>query len=99
MDYIFPIHKEEYVIYTKTGCLYCDKAKELLKNEKVAFVNCDEYLKDNKQGFLDFIKLVSGGITQNTFPMVFHKGFLIGGYTETKTFYENQNAFSFFDDK
>ena len=41
---------DSYTIYSKSGCLYCTKAKGLLQNERVPplVVNCDKFLLENK---------------------------------------------------
>ena len=82
-----------FTIYTKTGCPYCDKAKDLLKNEKIVLiVNCDDYLIKDKEVFLKFIEKIAG-IQHRTFPMVFKDGEFIGGFTEIKSYYDKLTAF------
>ena len=48
-----------YTIYTKSDCIFCDKVKELLKNEKIVIVSCDEMLKNDekKKHFLEILKV------------------------------------------
>jgi glutaredoxin len=84
-----------YTIYTKSGCSYCVKAKKLLEKEKdtVLIINCDDYLIENKELFLDFIKEKNHGKEMRTFPIIFYKNQFIGGYTELATFYEKESAF------
>jgi len=90
-----------YMIYTKTNCPYCTKAKDLLlHNDKVkveiTIINCDKYLMEQevKEQFLEFIKTVNGGISHRTFPMVFYDGKFIGGFTDMEKFYAKQTVFS-----
>jgi len=73
-----------YTVYTKSNCIYCFKVKQLFKDYDVKFieVNCDEYLMENRAGFLEFIKSNSNR-DYKTFPMVFNCGVFIGGYNET----------------
>ena len=95
MEYIEPT-QDGYTIYSKSGCHFCTKAKQLLKsgNEKnVLLVDCDEYLFEDKQDFLNFIKDKNNGIEYKTFPMIFHKGKFIGGFKELETYYNKEKAF------
>lgn len=80
---------DSYTIYSKSSCLYCTKAKVLLQNERVPplVVNCDEFLLENKQEFLNLMKSLIG-YEYITFPMIFKNGRFIGGYNKTKEFYE-----------
>jgi len=73
-----------FTIYGKTDCPYCDKVKTLLTDydETFTYINCDDYLVDNKEAFLAFIKGLAG-IEHKTFPMVFSSKIFIGGYTDT----------------
>ena len=82
-----------YTIYTKSGCSYCVKAKKLLEKETVLIIDCDDYLIENKELFLDFIKEKNHGKEMRTFPIIFYKNQFIGGYTELTTFYEKESAF------
>jgi glutaredoxin len=107
MDYIVPSFSG-FTIYTKSNCRFCSLVKELLNGESVLkatelptvgeilsplTVNCDAYLEENRDGFLQFIRAMTGK-NHKTFPMVFFDGEFIGGYTETKVWYERMNAFS-----
>jgi glutaredoxin len=82
--------KEGYTIFSKTGCTYCEFVKELLEDEAVTIINCDTFLGEEKAAFLDYVdKLV--GKPHKTFPMVFYEGHFLGGFTETKKFYDTKN--------
>jgi len=72
-------------IYSKSGCSNCLKVKDFLKSKKVDFeiINCDEYLFDNKEEFLEFI-YEKAKTRCNMFPMVFDGKKYIGGLNETK---------------
>lgn len=89
-----------YTIYSKSGCPNCKKVKELLNkiNDEPMIVeyNCDDYLIENKEEFLEFIYKCSGK-NHRTFPIVFLKGEFIGGYTDTQVYIDKKNAFSFPD--
>jgi glutaredoxin len=80
---------DSYTIYSKSGCLYCTKARVLLQNEHVPplYVNCDKFLLENKEEFLNLMKSLIG-YEYKTFPMIFKNGRFIGGYNKTKDFYE-----------
>ena len=82
-DFIEP-KSNQYTIYSKSGCSYCTKVKELLKEMEQTFsvVDCDDYLLDWKKEFLLYIKLFADK-EWKTFPMVFDGKKFIGGYHET----------------
>ena len=48
-----------FTVYSKSGCLNCDKIKILLDENRLEYnvINCDTYLNENKSFFLEFIKL------------------------------------------
>jgi len=84
MEFTAPL-STGYTVYSKSGCPFCLKVKTLLNdlNMEPTVINCDEYLFEAREEFLEFIKLTAGK-EQKTFPMVFLDGKLIGGYTDTK---------------
>ena len=90
-DYIAPA-SDNYTIYTKSGCPNCTKVKKLLETENPLIIDCDEWLIEDKVGFLEFIREKAGKECK-TFPMVFHNGKFIGGFDETVRFKEKQDAF------
>lgn len=90
-EYIVP-STEAYTIYSKSGCPNCTKAKNLLKSKNVLIVDCDDYIIENKEGFLLFMKDISGKECK-TFPMIFHRASFIGGFNELKEYEEKMNAF------
>jgi glutaredoxin len=73
-----------FTIYSKSNCKYCVLVKSLLDENKIPFIeiNCDEYLIQDKQVFLDFIR-EKANRDFKTFPMVFCDGKFIGGFVET----------------
>jgi glutaredoxin len=85
-----------YTIYSKSGCTFCTKVKNLLLEKKYAFdiIDCDDYLIEDKEGFLEFIQERTGR-EYRTFPMVFLRGVFIGGFTETKLQIDKESAFEF----
>ena len=50
-----PSEQHSYTIYSKSGCHYCTKAKKLIEKENPYVIDCDEYLIEDKVGFLAFI--------------------------------------------
>ena len=91
--------QDSYTIYTKSNCIYCDRAKELLSNEDPIIVNCDEYLRD-KEFFLNHMDNLTP-LPHRTFPFIFHKGKFIGGFDETKIYFNNneKNKLDFNDNE
>jgi glutaredoxin len=74
----------EFTIYSKSGCFNCNNVKNLLKDKQIGYtiINCDDFLFDDKEYFLNFIK-VNAGMEWNVFPMVFHGKRFIGGFSNT----------------
>jgi glutaredoxin len=94
MDIFAPLEKG-FTIYSKSGCSYCTKVKRLLFEKQIFFldVDCDEYLIEDKEKFLSFIK-EKANKEYRTFPMVFKDGKFIGGFTETKEFIDKESCFN-----
>jgi glutaredoxin len=76
-----------FTIYSKSGCDNCTKVKKLLKEKNTFFfeVVCDDYLIEDKSGFLAFIQH-HANVSYKTFPMVFYNSNFVGGFLETKTY-------------
>ena len=85
-----------YTVYSKSGCTFCTKVKKLLleKNFAFDFIDCDEYLLEDKEGFLKFIQ-DRAGKEYKTFPMIFRRGEFVGGFNETKQLIDKEEAFNF----
>jgi glutaredoxin len=91
MDIIKPLDLG-FTVYSKTGCINCKKIKKILSENKHFFldVDCDEFLIEDKQGFLLFMKEIA--LTEvKTFPIIFNYGKFIGGYEEAKEYIEKQS--------
>jgi hypothetical protein len=58
-----------------------------LKDKNLLFnvIDCDDYILENKQTFLNFIKNISH-LEINVFPIIFYEGKYVGGFIETKDF-------------
>jgi glutaredoxin len=89
--------KTFFTVYSKSGCPNCTKVKALLKEQNLLFnvINCDDYIIEDKDYFLAFIK-ERVNKECNTFPMVFNHGIFIGGYTETQQYINR--LFLYFDE-
>ncbi len=64
------------VVYSKSHCPYCVRAKNLLKQKGVAF---EEVNLDDKLDEFDALKKKTG---QMTVPMIFINDKLIGGFSD-----------------
>ena len=86
MDFEKP-SKSGFTIYSKSGCPNCTKVKTLLKSKNLFFnvVDCDEYLIEDKETFLTFIKQLANQQVK-AFPIIFYDEQFIGGYKETSEF-------------
>ena len=73
-----------FTVYTKSGCQNCVKVKNLLrsKNLKYIMIDCDEYIFEDKEKFLLFIRDTAERECRQ-FPIIFYDGKFIGGYNET----------------
>lgn len=88
ISYINPKQKlpESITIFTKPGCIFCARAKELLKKKKVKY---DELVL-NQDFTIKTVKAISG-TTQ--LPQVFIDGVRIGGSDELHKYYGEMNSF------
>ena len=79
------LHK--FTIYSKSGCPNCRKVKSLLSEMKLKFmvIDCDEYLVDSKDDFLQFIHDITHKNIK-IFPVVFDSNNYIGGFLETQAY-------------
>ena len=86
MEFLKPL-PNKITIYSKSGCTNCLKVKTLLKESNVSFtvIDCDEFILEDKTGFLQFIHLLVGH-EYNTFPMVFLDKTFIGGFKHTEDY-------------
>ena len=97
----------QYVIYSKSGCPFCTKAKDLLIEKKreegtdaadpTAFsfidIDCDNFLKtqEDKEAFLKQMEIYCGR-SYRMFPMIFNNAKFIGGYTDLVAHLNRLNA-------
>ena len=86
MEFEKPI-KSGFTVYSKSGCINCNKVNALLKEKNLIFsvIDCDEYIIENKEDFLLFIK-EKANKEYKIFPMVFYDGTFIGGYSDSQVY-------------
>ncbi len=73
----------QVILYTKNGCVYCERAEKLLQNKKIPYEVVE---LTNNQDLI--IKLVNQ-TGQNTVPFVFVDNEFIGGYQNLVELDEN----------
>jgi glutaredoxin len=83
----------EYTIYTKKECVYCDNIKKFLseKGKEFTSISCDDFLKENKELFLQEMDKLTSPSIHRTFPFVFHGTKFVGGCDDTKIYVESKD--------
>nr|CDJ91639.1 Glutaredoxin domain containing protein [Haemonchus contortus] len=82
------IHKEvnsaPVMIYTKDGCSFCTRAKNLLKEEKIEYTECniDRIKETNPDEYKPRVNGLVYMTRQTTMPQVFICGRFVGGCTD-----------------
>ena len=66
-------------IYSKTGCDYCQKAKEWFRSNQIEY---DETVLDDQNERMDFYQKISNGKEINSVPQIFIDEKHIGSYTD-----------------
>jgi glutaredoxin len=69
-----------FTILTKTGCNNCKTLKKILElnNHTTLMVNCDEYLINDREGFIKAIReQIRNDIEKIYFPIVFYDGMYV----------------------
>jgi glutaredoxin len=82
MEYTEP-YKLGFTVYSKSGCPNCVKVKRAIKEKKILLneIDCDEYLLEDKERFLTFIR-EKIGTECRVFPIIFFDCKFVGGYNE-----------------
>jgi glutaredoxin len=85
MDFI-PPSNNTFTIYTKSGCIGCLRAKNLLSELFITplIIDCDNYLLEHRKEFLQIIKKLAN-IDEDKivfFPLIFENGKYIGRYED-----------------
>jgi glutaredoxin len=71
------------IVWSKTNCPYCDRAKNLLKIKGVEFEERVVGVGWTKE------QLLEASPTARTVPQIFLDGRLIGGFTELDEYFKN----------
>ena len=80
----------DWIIYTKEGCSYCTKAKDLLKSKGINFSTI--VINDlNRNTILEKIDPLTN--SYKYYPKIFNGKQFIGGYTELKNIFTENNNF------
>jgi len=74
-----------FIIYTKSGCPNCDKAKKLLEKEETVIFNCDQMLKNDRDEFIKSMELKTRRPFK-TFPVIFINDDYLGGYEDLTSY-------------
>ena len=70
-----------FVVYSKTGCENCEKAKLLLSHEEMVVINCDQLLEHNRDEFILSIELKTKRPFIQ-FPLIFKDSIYLGSYAD-----------------
>ena len=73
----------DYIIYVRSGCMYCNNAIELVKNKglNANIINCDAFINKDKEEFIKYMKNIIGK-EYRYMPMIFKNNKFIGGFNE-----------------
>jgi glutaredoxin len=98
---IYNANEYTYTIFSKSGCVNCVKAKKMIQdrqtecknyNVNVEIIDCDEYLLEDRTGFLNYIEaLVGKKVT--LFPIIFIGNSFIGSLNELILLFSKKDAF------
>lgn len=81
------VSEHPVIMYTKASCGYCQRAKRLLDDERVVYVEKDLDAMNRTQPQQSYEQYVNGLVCltkQTSVPQVFICGKFIGGFTELK---------------
>ncbi|XGW17284.1 hypothetical protein V3C99_002135 [Haemonchus contortus] len=93
------IHKEvnsaPVMIYTKDGCSFCTRAKNLLKEEKIEYTECniDRIKETNPDEYKPRVNGLVYMTRQTTMPQVFICGRFVGGCTDLEKLRESRKLY------
>ena len=76
---------EKVEIYSKSNCIFCDKAKQLFNSMNI------EYVEHNAEDQATFTELMERNPAARTMPQIFINNQLIGGFTDLEAWLENNN--------
>ena len=72
-------------IYSKSNCLYCDKAKNYFTQNNISYVEHNVEIPEV------FDTLMNRNPNARTMPQIFIDNELIGGYTDLEDWLQNNN--------
>lgn len=70
-----------FILYCKSNCPDCIKAKKLLQTEETVIINCDDLLANDRDAFLKEMRKKTF-LERIMFPMVFINDEFLGGINE-----------------
>jgi len=73
----------KFTIYGKQDCVFCDKARRLLKSKNLSF----KYLQLDRDYTIDDLWTK---VKFTTYPQIFMDDYHVGGYDKLYKFIENQ---------
>lgn len=79
LDMILENNPGDWVIYTKEGCDYCKKAKELLTKNQKKFIVIP-LTDENKEKYYEKIDSITNNYRK--FPIILYKNKFVGGYVD-----------------
>ena len=77
------MQRKLYSIYTQSACIYCDAAKDLLKEKQLPFTEYN--IEDNPEYKKELLEMAPNA---KTVPQIFVRDKLIGGYDDFKQYVE-----------
>lgn len=72
--------KNQWLLFTRDGCPYCSKAKELLKSKDINYTEHDIFTPPELKDHVKKMIMEQTGVDYNTVPMIFKSNKFIGGY-------------------
>lgn len=82
---MIPPQKTGYTIYSKPECVYCEKAKQLIKGKEIS-------IEKDYPAFIEFIHPYTK-TDYRLFPMIFFDGEFIGGFEEARVHHERSRTY------
>lgn len=76
----------DVIVWSRDACGYCEQAKALLTRKSIAFEERNISQDWTREQLLESVP------NARTIPQIFIDGQLIGGFTELKKYFEDQNA-------
>ena len=89
MNITIPHPYHDFTIYSKTGCVNCETAADLVRSFNLKYISCDEWLKIDRELFITEISRICKVPRITSFPLIFAKGEYIGGLNSLKVFLED----------